>query len=175
MWEKPSPSLFTSDPFSKRPLVRRTNSAVLVEHCAFLVCRAKNRTLGSTRGLTDARKQLMFSRVTVSLAVIAAMLVATERSATASCILVNSPSQKACAVPCCANKVCCETSKNRAGEPTQPLSTANSLQNNVIALAATVPTGKIVLPRAVEIYTSFESEQSWHSPETLALLCIRLI
>src|SRR4029450_3737949 len=106
--------------------------------CAFLVCRAKNRTLGSTRGLTDARKQLMFSRVTVSLAVIAGMLGATEGSATASCILVNSPSQKACAAPCCANKVCCETSKNRAGEPPQPLSAAEWVEKNILALARAV-------------------------------------
>jgi hypothetical protein len=117
----------------------------------------------------------MFSRVTVSLALIAAMLVATERSVTATCILVNSSSQKACAAPCCANKSCCQTSKSRTGEPAQPLSTTSSLQKNFVTLTAIVPTGKVERPRAVEIPVSFENEQSWHSPETLALLCIRLI
>ena len=116
----------------------------------------------------------MFSRVIVSLALVAAIFVASERSTTASCLFPNSPSHKLCA-PCCAKKACCQTSNKRTPEPVQPLSTTSSLQKNFVALTAVVPTGKVEQPRATEISDFSLAEHSRHSPEPLALLCIRLI
>lgn len=117
----------------------------------------------------------MFGRITVSLALFAVMFTASARSTSATCILVNSPSQKACAPACCKNKSCCETSRKRTGDPVQPFSARNSLQKDFVVLMAVVPTGKVEQPRASEISGFSFAERLGHSPPTLALLCIRLI
>ena len=150
------------------------NSPVLAEVCAFLVFARQNRTSISTRGLTHARKQLMLGRVTVSLTLVAAIFVASERSTTASCIRPDTPSHKACTPACCAKKPCCETSQQRTQDPV-PFATTNSPQKNFVALTAGVPTARVTQPHATEISDFDLSEHSRHSPETLALLCIRLI
>ena len=116
----------------------------------------------------------MFDRVMVSLTLAAVVFVASERSTTASCILPDTPSHKACASACCAKKPCCETSQKRT-QDSVPFSTTNSLQKNFVALTVSVPSGKVEQPRATEISDFDLSEHSRHSPETLALLCIRLI
>jgi len=116
----------------------------------------------------------MLSRIVVSLTLVAAIFVASERSTTASCIRPDTPSHKACASACCAKNPCCETSQKRAHDPV-PFSTTNSLQKDFVALTAGVPTARVALPRAAEILDFDLCEHSRHSPETLALLCIRLI
>jgi hypothetical protein len=117
----------------------------------------------------------MLSRTTVSLALVAALVVASERSASATCILLNAPSQKACAPACCANKSCCETSHKRAGEPAQPLTTTGSQQQNLVALTPLISNENVDQLRAKKIPTFSIAEHFRHSPKTLALICIRLI
>jgi len=55
------------------------------------------------------------------------------------------------------------------------LATPNSQQQNFVALAQLVSTEKVEQLRPREISGFSIAEYSWHSPETLALLCIRLI
>jgi len=117
----------------------------------------------------------MIGRATASLVLVAAMFAASERSVSATCILASARSQKACAPACCANKSCCQTSQKRAGDPAQPLATTSSQQQNFVALAQLVSSGSVERPRPREISRFSIAEYSWHSPETLALLCIRLI
>jgi len=149
--------------------------AVLAGYCAFLVLRGQIRTPVSTRGLNDARKQSMFSRGTISLALVAAMLIASEQSVSATCVLVNSVSQKACAFACCAGKSCCHASQKKTEQPTQPLATAGSVQKDVGVFAPLVSNAIAGQPRGAEIFGFSISEHFRHSPETLALICIRLI
>jgi hypothetical protein len=117
----------------------------------------------------------MLGRITISLALVAAIFVASEGSTMASCNLPYTPNHKSCGSPCCMKQPCCETSQNRTQDPVQPFSTANSLQKTFVALTSIVSTGKIEQPRASEISSFSVVEHLWHSPETLALLCIRLI
>lgn len=121
------------------------------------------------------RKQLMLSRIAISLALVAAFFVASEGPASSACIFVNASIQKACASACGANKCCCQTSQNRTGSRTQPLATTSSHQKNFIALTAFVPKGTVNQLHASERSGFSIAEHSWHSPPTLALLCIRLI
>src|SRR5207248_5584723 len=102
-------------------------------------------------GLSHARKQLMVSRVTASLVLVAAIFAASERPVSSACILVNAPSKKACGPACCANKSCCQTSQKRTTEPVQPLSTTSSQQQNFIALAQLVSSGRVEQLRPGEI------------------------
>lgn len=129
----------------------------------------------STRGVIHATNQLMVSRITVSLALVAALIVASERSASPACVLVNAPSQKACARACCSNKCCCETSQKRTEAPVQPLATPGSHQENFVALTAVVSNGHVFQLRATEIPGFSIAEHLRHSPATLTLICIRLI
>ena len=129
----------------------------------------------STRGVNHATSQLMLSRITVSLTLVAMLIVASQRSASPACILVNAPSQKACAPACCANKSCCETSQKRTGAPAQPLAASGSHQENFAMLTPVVSNGNVEQPRATEISGFSIAEHFWHSPATLTLICIRLI
>src|SRR6516165_3942340 len=117
----------------------------------------------------------MFGRVIGSLALVAAMLVASEQSVPATCALVNSSSQMTCAPACCANKSCCHASQQKTGQPTQPLATTGSVQKDVGVLAPLVSNAIADQPRGREIFGLSFSEHFRHSPEPLALLCIRLI
>ena len=147
----------------------------LANRVRFLFLPVKNRTPASTRGLNRARKQSMVSRITISLALVAAIFVVSEGSTMASCNLPYAQNQKSCASPCCVKHPCCETSQKRTQDPVQPFSTANAVQKNFVALTAIVPSGKVEQPRASEISSFSLVEHLRHSPETLALLCIRLI
>jgi hypothetical protein len=117
----------------------------------------------------------MFGKVIVSLALVGAMLVASEQSVSAICILVSSPTQKACAFVCCASKSCCHASQKKTGQPTQPLATTGFVQKDVGVLAPLVSNAIADQPRGREIFGLSFSEHFRHSPEPLALLCIRLI
>jgi len=117
----------------------------------------------------------MFGRITLSLALIAALFIASERALAVTCVLPGTSTHKACPFACCAKKACCETLPKRAADPVQPLSTTNVLQKNFVALTAIIPTGKVEQPRAAKISGFSLAEHSRHYPETLALLCVRLI
>jgi len=117
----------------------------------------------------------MFSRMMVPLVLVAAIAVAAESSVSSTCTWLGGPTHKLCVSPCCEKKPCCQTSQKCAGEPRQPFSTTTSLQKNLVALGAVLSSGKIEQPSAREISNFSFAERSRHSPEMLALFCIRLI
>jgi hypothetical protein len=117
---------------------------------------------------------LMFSKVTVSVAVGLALCAATLRLPAAPCIVTNTPSPEACQPGCCANKACCATSHKRTSPPVQPLAKLSSDQQNVATIPAT-----IVFALPVQAATASRvlssAERMAQSPPLLALICIRLI
>jgi hypothetical protein len=116
----------------------------------------------------------MLSKVSLSAVVGAALLVSATRLPAAPCALSNTPSEKACAPACCANKTCCETSHRNTASPLQPLAKSGSDQENIATFPATV--GVAVLNHAASSSSVFSSAHfAAHSPAPLALNCIRLI
>lgn len=117
---------------------------------------------------------MMFGKNSAAVMLVVALVIGAVRLPAAPCILSNAPTEKACAMDCCKNKSCCETSHQRTGLPVQPLAKAGSSHQNVVALASTVPVAvfNYVAERPV-IFSSAECNA--HSPPPLALLCIRLI
>src|SRR5205814_4473376 len=81
------------------------------------------------------RKEVI-SRIAVSLAVALALFAATVRLPATACVMTNTPSPKACAPGCCANKTCCLTSHERSGPPVQRLPKASTDQQHIAAIAA---------------------------------------
>src|SRR5438067_13898674 len=107
----------------------------------------------------------MLRGVTVSLALIAALIVASERSVSATCILLNAPGHKTCAPACCPNKSCCEKSQKRTGEPAQPLATTSSHQQSLVALTAVISGEHVDQLRAIESPCFFNADQFRHSSQ----------
>ena len=117
---------------------------------------------------------LMFSKITVSVAVGLALCAATVRLPASPCILSNASSPTACQPSCCANKACCETSHERTRPPVQPFAKSGSDQQNI----ATPPSAVVVAALNQPATDSFVfSSVGWiaHSPAPLQLICIRLI
>ena len=117
---------------------------------------------------------LMFSKITVSIAVGLALSAATVRLPASPCILSNASSPTACQPGCCANKACCETSHERTRPPVQPFAKSGSDQQNI----ATPPSAVVVAvlnQTATESLVFSSGECTAHSPTPLALICIRLI
>jgi hypothetical protein len=119
-------------------------------------------------------EMLMFSKITVSVAVALALCAATLRLPAAPCIVTNTPSPEACQPGCCANKACCATSHQRTGPPAQPVAKLSSDQQNVTTIPATIV---FALPVhvATESRVLSSAERIAHSPPLLSLTCIRLI
>jgi hypothetical protein len=117
----------------------------------------------------------MFSKIIMPVMLGAALLVTPMRLPAASCILANTPGEKACAPGCCANKACCQTSQKNTAPPVQPVAKSSSDQQNIAAFPSTVVVA--VLDQAATTESSVFSRLEWtaHSPAPLALICIRLI
>ena len=116
----------------------------------------------------------MFGKNSISMMLATALVIGAVRlPAAAPCILSNAPIEKACAMDCCKNISCCETSQQRNAPPVQPLAKAGSDQQNIL----TLPTVPVAIFNYVEeasfIFSS--ADDSAHSPPPLALICIRLI
>ena len=116
----------------------------------------------------------MLGRIVVSLTLVAAILFA-ETSASSSCVLLGAPNQKACASPCCATKPCCATSEKRDTESVPPFGPSTSSQQAFVASSPVVADVQVAPPTATDRSHFPVADVQWHSPETLALLCIRLI
>jgi hypothetical protein len=116
----------------------------------------------------------MLGKIAVSLMLVPAILFA-EGSASASCALLSAPGQKACASPCCATKPCCATSEKRDAEKVPPFAASASFQSGFVAATPAVADVQVTRPTAIERSHVPAADLLWHSPETLALLCIRLI
>src|SRR4030095_3776079 len=115
----------------------------------------------------------MLDRIAVSLTLVAAIFVA-ESSVSSTCVLLNAPNQKACASPCCPTKPCCATSEKRHTESVPPFTTSTSSQQSFVASTPAVADVQVT-PPAIDRSHFPTADVQWHSPETLALLCIRLI
>src|SRR5262245_23241356 len=116
----------------------------------------------------------MLGRIAVSLTLVAAIIFA-EISVSSTCALPNAPNQKACASPCCATKPCCATSEKRDTESVPPFATSTSLQQNFVAFTPAASSVQVAQPPTIDRSHFPVADIQWHSPETLALLCIRLI
>jgi len=128
----------------------------------------------STPGAVRGINQVMFRRVMVSFAVVAALFSATVRLPAAPCIVTNTPGPKACQPGCCANKACCATSHQRTGPPVQPLAKSGLDQQNFTALpATTAPLLTLSITRESKFVS--HAEPVAHSPPRLSLLCTFLI
>jgi hypothetical protein len=127
-------------------------------------------TLGGVRGIN----QMMFRRVMVCLAIVAALFSASVRLPAAPCMVTNTPGPKACQPGCCANKACCATSQERTGPPIQPLAKSGLDQQNFAALPATTAP-LLKLPSSSESKIVSHAEPAAHSPPRLPLLCTFLI
>src|SRR5437660_12453318 len=116
----------------------------------------------------------MLSRIMISVAMAAALLVAPVSISARSCILLNAAAEKACQPGCCANKTCCATSPQNTAPASQPLAKSASDQQNLVGLSSQ---GGLALLSPVAIASSFFSHEdsAAHSPPRLALTCIRLI
>ena len=117
---------------------------------------------------------VMFSKVTVSVAVGLALFAATVRLPATPCFVTNTPSEKACQPGCCANKTCCATSHERTGPAVQPLAKSSPDLPNVATLPPTVAAFWSVQV-AIESLALSSAEWTEHSPPPLELICIRLI
>ena len=116
----------------------------------------------------------MAGRIALSLLLAVTIVLAPVGLSARPCVVINTPSEKACAPACCANKTCCETSHQRTGSPVQPLAKSASDQQNVVVLSSQ---SALALLSPVAIASSFFSfeDSAAHSPPRLALTCIRLI
>jgi hypothetical protein len=116
----------------------------------------------------------MLSRIMISVAMAAALLMAPAGVAARSCVLSNAPSQKACQSRCCANKTCCATSPKNTALPSQPLAKADSGQQ----LKATGFLAALSFLSWETKSPKFRREaiaRLANSPPRLALLCTLLI
>jgi hypothetical protein len=98
-----------------------------------------------------------------------------DGSASAACALLSAPGQKACASPCCATKPCCATSEKRDVEKVPLFTASASFQSSFVAVTPAIADVQVTRPTATERSHVPVAGVLWQSPETLALLCIRLI
>ena len=128
----------------------------------------------STCGLTRGIRKSMLSRIIVSMAMAAVLLMAPVDLAARSCILSSAPSQKACQSSCCANKTCCATSPKNTALPSQPLAKADSSQQlNAACFAVALPFSNY--ETGAQQFRFQTTAPSANSPPRLALLCTFLI
>jgi len=115
----------------------------------------------------------MLSRITISLALAAALVAAPIRVSARSCILSNASGEKACHPGCCANNACCAASSKNTAPVSQPLAKGDSAQFNAV-FAATLVTPAPVASVDPQI-SSVSATAFAHSAPQLAALCTFLI
>lgn len=110
----------------------------------------------------------------MSIVVLVALVIVPLRVSARTCIIYDTPSQKACQMDCCANKTCCATSHKNTAPTSQPLAKSGSAHE----LAATCPP----VSAAVHLIASHPQQvvqlcpgHSPDSPPQLAVLCTFLI
>jgi len=117
----------------------------------------------------------MLNRIMISVAVAATLIAAPVSVSARSCILSNSPGEKACQSDCCANKTCCATSPKNTAPASQPLAKSASGQQNIATFPAMAAVAVLNQPATIESHIFCSAALCAHSPPTLALICIRLI
>jgi hypothetical protein len=117
----------------------------------------------------------MLSRIAISLAMVVALTTAPFHLSARTCILSDAPVQKACKPGCCANKMCCATSKKNTAPASQPLAKDGSAPELNATCAVTL---SAIAPDYVSLdrQLSFSRTRSCAiaSPQ-LAVLCTFLI
>ena len=117
----------------------------------------------------------MLSRIAISLAMVVALTTAPFHLSARTCILSDAPVQKACKPGCCANKMCCATSKKNTAPASQPLAKDGSAPELNATCAVTL---SAIAPDYVSLdrHLSFSRTRSCAiaSPQ-LAVLCTFLI
>src|SRR5712692_6620189 len=116
----------------------------------------------------------MAGRIALSLLVAMTIVLAPVGLSARPCVVINTPSEKACQPACCANKTCCETSHRRTGAPVQPFAKSGSDQQNIATLPSAVAVAALTLTATSS--SIFRSQDcTVHSPPDLAALCTLLI
>jgi hypothetical protein len=126
-------------------------------------------------GLLGAMINAVTGKLLLSVLTAALLGAATVRLPASPCMLMNTPSEKACQSGCCANKTCCETSHQRTSSPAEPLAKSSPTYQLAAIVAPVIqvflPSKDLPRPRTVVL-----SRQSvGHSPARLAFLCSFLI
>src|SRR5439155_27366583 len=80
----------------------------------------------------------MLSRIMISVAMAAALLVAPVSISARSCILLNAPAEKACQPGCCANQTYCATLHKNTAPASQPFDKTVSDHQSVATLPSAV-------------------------------------
>ena len=115
----------------------------------------------------------MLGKATVAIAIVAALLSATPRLDATTCMLTNTPGEKACQADCCYNKVCCDTSHQRTGAPVQPLAKSTLDQQTFAAPPVAAPVSPLFI--LAQLHPVSYTEPAALSPPRLSLLCTFLI
>src|SRR5712691_10282265 len=116
----------------------------------------------------------MAGRIALSLLLAMTIVLAPVGLSARPCVVIKTPSEKACQSASCANKTCCETSHQRTGAPVQALSKSGSDQQNIATLPSTVALAEPTLT-ATSSSILRGRDFTAHSPPDLAALCTFLI
>jgi hypothetical protein len=110
----------------------------------------------------------------MSIALVAALGTVPLRVSARTCIVYNTPEEKACHMDCCANKTCCATSPKNTAPTSQPL--AKSATSHELS-ATLMPTVAVISPSLSNYQQSvpLACACSALSPPRLAVLCTFLI
>jgi hypothetical protein len=115
-----------------------------------ITCRKIFERADSTHGSRYVIYLSMLTRIAISVAMLAALGAVPVYVSARSCVVSDSPVQKACKPGCCANKSCCATSTKRTAPASQPFakSSAGSELNATFAAAfAAIAPGFVSLDR----------------------------
>jgi hypothetical protein len=134
----------------------------------------KLQQLSRRRALFMLKEDFMFAKGTLLLALVAALSVASVRLSPAFCTPANAPGERACEARCCAKMPCCQASR-KAALPAQPMATAGSEQQNIVALPIVVSTIEVARLPVDCLAVPLPSITPASHSKTLALICIRLI
>jgi hypothetical protein len=116
----------------------------------------------------------MLIRLTIAFALVLALFAAPVRASARSCIIYDTPVQKACQAGCCTNQTCCATSPKNTAPVAQPLA-KGSATHELNATVTPVLTGTAPSVPEYQDVTKFALDCSALSPPRLALLCTFLI
>jgi len=115
----------------------------------------------------------MLSRIMTSVALLAVLGAAPLRGSARSCIIYDTPVQKACQPACCA-KVCCATAPKKTTPASQPLAKSVATHELSATPAPVIAGGLPTAPERQHV-APVGSAYGGISPPRLALLCTFLI
>jgi hypothetical protein len=117
----------------------------------------------------------MLGRIAISVALVAAVAAAPIRMSARTCIVSDTPSQKACQPGSCANKACCAMSSKHTGPVSPPLAKSGSAPELNATCLTTV---SAIAPDCAALDRQFSFSRAPTcaiAPPQLAALCTFLI